>query len=289
MSTNRDTIASIHRPDVVAATIAAPRRRRRSLARAAAIVVLVAAAAAAAGLIVATLQKDDGPPGSGGLASLPSRLPAAPRSPLRIPQPQRLDRIARGTATWAPVRHAALARTAPSRTASSAGPIAARTPVGTTDVVQVLERRRDGGGTLWVRVRAASLKASTGWIARSALGGLRTARSHLVVNRRTRTATLVRDGRVEVQAPVALGGPDSPTPTGSFYVSYRVEGFDAPAYGPVAFGTSARTATAAVGIHGTDRPSAVPGAGTRGSIVLRNADIERLARRMPVGTPITVR
>jgi lipoprotein-anchoring transpeptidase ErfK/SrfK len=44
-----------------------------------------------------------------------------------------------------------------------------------------------------------------------------------------------------------------------------------------------------VGIHGTDEPRAVPGATSAGSIVLRNRDMERLARGLPVGTPITVR
>jgi lipoprotein-anchoring transpeptidase ErfK/SrfK len=139
-------------------------------------------------------------------------------------------------------------------------------------------------------VQAASLgHRSTGWIPRSAVGGLRTARTHLVVNRGQRTATLVRDGRVVVQLPVAVGAPDSRTPRGSFYVRYRLEGFDSPAYGPVALATSARSAAGTVGIHGTDRPQAVPGATTAGSIVLRNEDMERLARAMPVGAPITVR
>jgi lipoprotein-anchoring transpeptidase ErfK/SrfK len=292
MSAQRDTIASIRRPDVVAATAAVPRRRRRrrSMARAAAIVVLLAAASAAAGVIVATLQKDGGSSTVRELAALADRLPAAPRSPLRIPEPERLDRIERGTATWAPVRRAALARMAPSRTAPSVGRIAASTPAGTSEVVRVLDRRRDGDGLLWVRVQAASLdQRSTGWIPRSAIGGLRTARTHLVVNRRERTATLVREGRVVVQLPVAIGAAASPTPAGSFYVRYRLEGYDSPAYGPVAFATSAQNALGPVGIHGTARPQAVSGATSSGSIVLRNADIARLARSMPVGTPVTIR
>jgi lipoprotein-anchoring transpeptidase ErfK/SrfK len=292
MTTRRDTIASIHRPDVVAATAAVPRRRRRrrSIARAAAIVLLLAAVSAAVGVVVATVQKDDGPSATRELAALADRLPDAPGSPLRIPEPRHLDRIGRGTATWAPVRRAALARSAPSRTARSVGRIASTTPAGTTDVVRVMDRRRDAAGVLWIRVQAAALgQGTTGWIPRSAVGGLRAARTHLVVNRRQRTATLVRDGRVIVQLPVAIGAPGSRTPTGSFYVRYRLEGFDSPAYGPVAFATSARTAAGTVGIHGTDQSQSVPGATSTGSIVLRNEDMERLARAMPVGTPITVR
>ena len=44
-----------------------------------------------------------------------------------------------------------------------------------------------------------------------------------------------------------------------------------------------------VGIHGTDRPELIPGRVSHGCIRLRNADILRLGRLMPVGTPITVR
>ena len=292
MTTRRDTIASVSRPDVVAATTAAPRRRRRrrSIARAIAIVLLLAAVSAAVGVVVATVQKDGESSAAGELAALADRLPAAPASPLRIPEPTRLDRIGRGTATWAPMRRATLARLAPSPTAPSVARIAATTPAGTADVVRVLDRRRDAAGALWIRVQAAALgQGSTGWIPRSAVGGLRTARTHLVVNRRRRTATLFRDGRVVVQLPVAVGAPGRPTPTGSFYVRYRLEGLHSPAYGPVAFATSARSEAGTVGIHGTDRPTTVPGATSSGSIVLRNKDMGRLAQAMPVGTPITVR
>ena len=44
-----------------------------------------------------------------------------------------------------------------------------------------------------------------------------------------------------------------------------------------------------VGIHRTDRPDLLPGRVSHGCIRLRNADILRLARLMPVGTPVTVR
>ena len=44
-----------------------------------------------------------------------------------------------------------------------------------------------------------------------------------------------------------------------------------------------------VGIHGTDRPDLVPGRVSHGCIRFRNADILALARRMPVGTPVTIR
>jgi lipoprotein-anchoring transpeptidase ErfK/SrfK len=66
-------------------------------------------------------------------------------------------------------------------------------------------------------------------------------------------------------------------------------------YGPVAFGTSAyspvsdRPGGGVVGIHGTDRPELIPGRPSHGCVRLRNGDVKRLARLMPVGTPVRVR
>ena len=72
--------------------------------------------------------------------------------------------------------------------------------------------------------------------------------------------------------------------------------FRNPFYGPIAFGTSARSASLTdwpaggfIGIHGTNRPDRLPGAVSHGCIRLRNAAIRRLARLMPIGTPLTVR
>ena len=46
---------------------------------------------------------------------------------------------------------------------------------------------------------------------------------------------------------------------------------------------------ASSGIHGTDRPEILPGRVSHGCIRMRNADIVRLARLMPVGTPVEIR
>jgi hypothetical protein len=68
-----------------------------------------------------------------------------------------------------------------------------------------------------------------------------------------------------------------------------------PMSGPVAFGTSARSAVLTdwpasgyVGIHGRDRPNLLPAASHMAASG-RDKDILRLSRLMPVGTPITIR
>ena len=146
-----------------------------------------------------------------------------------------------------------------------------------------------------MRVALAVLpNGTTGWVPRAALGGYGTVHTRLDVDLDRMRATLYRDGRAVFAAAVGVGTAGSPTPTGRFYVRNRLSRYRSPAYGPVAFGTSARSPTATdwpaggfVGIHGTDRPDLVPGRISHGCIRMRNPDILELARRMPVGTPVT--
>jgi lipoprotein-anchoring transpeptidase ErfK/SrfK len=162
-------------------------------------------------------------------------------------------------------------------------------------VLVVGETQRDG--RLWVRVRLPVLpNGRTGWVPRHALGGYQFVHTHLIVDRSRLTATLFRDGHRVFSARVGVGSPQAPTPAGEFYVRDRLNGFGDPFYGPFAFGTSARSAVLTdwpgggfIGIHGTNEPELVPGRISHGCIRLRNADILRLSRLMPVGTPVTIR
>lgn len=198
---------------------------------------------------------------------------------------------------WAVVRRPASARAEPSAEAAPVGTLATRTPEGTSNIVVVLGDRVDDAGRLWIRVRLPTLgEDSAGWVRREALGGYGTVRTHLVVDLQSLEARLLRDGREIFRADVGVGKPSSPTPTGDFYIRNRLTGYASPMYGPIAFGTSARSrvltdwpAGGFVGIHGTDQPDLLPGYVSHGCIRMRNADILRLARLMPVGTPLTVR
>jgi hypothetical protein len=220
------------------------------------------------------------------------RLPAAPEAAFAIGPPVRLARHRRET-TWAAVRRDVTARTRPARSAPAVGRLTARTPEATTNIVLPLARRRDARGALWIRVR---LNGTSGWVPRAALGAYGTVRTRLVVDLALRRATLLRDGRAIVRVPVGVGTPGAPTPRGEFVVRNRLARYRSAFYGPVAFGTSARSPTLTdwpgggyVGIHGTDRPDLIPGAVSHGCIRLRNPDIVRLARVLPIGTPLTIR
>jgi lipoprotein-anchoring transpeptidase ErfK/SrfK len=189
---------------------------------------------------------------------------------------------------YAPVRRAVVARAAPSADAPAVETVPTRTPEGTDDIVQVIARRAP-----WVRVRLVNSR--TGWVPRAALGGYATVTTRLDVDLRALRATLYRDGRPVFSAPVGVGAPGTPTPAGRFYVRNRLARYRSPEYGPVAFGTSAQSASVTdwpaggyVGIHGTDRPDLLPGRVSHGCIRLRNPDILRLAAEMPIGTPVVV-
>jgi lipoprotein-anchoring transpeptidase ErfK/SrfK len=130
----------------------------------------------------------------------------------------------------------------------------------------------------------------------TALDGSHVVSTHLVVDHRTLTATLYRGGRRIFETPVGVGQDRYPTPTGEFYIRDLVIGYTDPAYGPAAFGTSARSRVLTdwpnggyIGIHGTNDPSILPGRVSHGCIRMRNSAIATLRRLMPVGTPLTIR
>ena len=273
------------------------RRRARARRRGIALVAL-----AAGGL--ATVATTSNAVVTGGAAPRPQAaapLPAAARSALSVPDPAAMPRPRAHTAAWAPVRRRVVARAAPG--GERVATVAARTPERTTNILEVIGRRRDAAGRMWARVRLAVLpNGTTGWVPRSALGAITTVRTHLVVDlgalgRRPGRACAHDGGdRVLLRAPVGVGRPGAATPTGRFIVRNRLTTLDSPAYGPVAFGTSARSADLTdwpaggyIGIHGTDRPELLPGRVSHGCIRLRNGDVTRLAQLMPVGTPVTVR
>jgi hypothetical protein len=224
-----------------------------------------------------------------------AHLPASPRPAFSPGKPRLLD----GSETvyrWAPIDGVTIARVAPSAGAGYVTTLEPRTPEGTTNLVLVIGNRRMDG-VLWVRVRLAVLpNNTTGWVPRSALGGYQFIHTHLVVDLTRLSATLFSDRRAIFRAPVGVGKSEWPTPAGQFYVREKLTRFASPFYGPLAFGTSARSSVLTdwpgggfVGIHGTNEPQLLPGRVSHGCIRLRNADILRLARLMPVGTPITIR
>jgi hypothetical protein len=230
-------------------------------------------------------------------AAVPARLalPSPPAPAFEVPAPVPL-RSPRRVGQSATVLRASLVRVRPDATARVVATLDTRTPEGTSNLVLVLDRARGPRRGLWVRVRLPVLpNNSTGWVRRDVLGVYTTVRTRLRIDLARFSATLFTEGRKVFRAPIGVGKPESPTPRGWFYVRSRLVRYRSSFYGPLAFGTSARSTALTewpgggfIGIHGTSRPELLPGRVSHGCIRMRNADIVRLGRLMPVGTPVTI-
>ncbi|MEM7326075.1 MAG: L,D-transpeptidase [Actinomycetota bacterium] len=170
--------------------------------------------------------------------------------------------------------------------------LAPTTTFGTTRVL--LAEESDGD---WVRVRLpARPNHRTGWI-RSTNVQLETVDLAVTIDLQSRTM-VVRSGLdMILQTPIAIGTDENPTPTGTFYVTDKLETPDPEgAYGPYALGLSGYSETLTefaggdgqIGIHGTDEPETIGHAASHGCIRLPNDVISTLAETLPLGTPVHI-
>jgi hypothetical protein len=189
-------------------------------------------------------------------------------------------------------------RAAPAADAERVGRLRWNTEDGPPEVYLVLRSQLDANGDAWLKIRIPGRpNGRTGWVPEDGLGELREVRTHLVVDRGNRRATLYRRGAKVWTSPVGVGAPGTPTPAGRFWVRDRLANLNGdPLYGPWAFGTSAYSdrltdwpGGGVIGIHGTNAPWLIPGRPSHGCVRVPNPAIRRLARLMPVGTPVTIR
>jgi hypothetical protein len=170
-------------------------------------------------------------------------------------------------------------------------------------------RKRDPRGTQraflvrsttrkWIRVYLPTRpNGSQGWVRARAVR-MYTNGYRIVVRLRSHKHRLWRRTKVVATYPVAVGTRSTPTPLGLFYIVELLKP-DNPngSYGPYAFGLSAhsqRLKTFAggdgrVGLHGTNQPSLIGSSVSHGCIRLRNAAVRRLAKILPLGTPVLIR
>jgi len=113
----------------------------------------------------------------------------------------------------------------------------------------------------------------------------------LVVSIPDRKLAVIENNEVVEVFTVAVGAPNSPSPTGTFTIVNRVA--NPTYYHPgkvIAPGPQNPIGTRWIGlnqkgygIHGTDQPSSIGYAKSHGCIRLRNADVERLFERVRTG------
>jgi lipoprotein-anchoring transpeptidase ErfK/SrfK len=149
----------------------------------------------------------------------------------------------------------------------------------------------------WVQVRlAVRPDGSVGWVrARSVKLALDPYR--VAVSLRGHRITVQLRGRTMIVAPVAVGRPALPTPTGHYYLVELLRQADPNGvYGPYAFGLSAYShvlftfggGPGQIGLHGTDEPWLLGTSVSHGCVRMANALIVRLAHILPLGTPVEI-
>jgi L,D-transpeptidase catalytic domain len=173
----------------------------------------------------------------------------------------------------------------------------------------LLLRKRDKHGTQraflvrgtrrnWVHVYLPSRpNGSLGWV-RSRAVKMYDNRFRIVIRLRAHKLQLWRKRHLLATYPVATGTASTPTPRGLYYIVELLQP-DNPggSYGPYSFGLSAHSnvlktfagGDGRVGLHGTNEPGLIGSSVSHGCIRLRNAAVRRLARILPLGTPVYVR
>ena len=198
---------------------------------------------------------------------------------------------------WAHTNLIGKIRSKPSPSGKTVAKLRWNTEDGLPEVYVVLESQLEDD-QVWLKIRVPMRpNGRTGWVKEEQLSPLKVVETQLTIDRGTLTATLRKRGRKVWTSRVGVGAPGTITPRGTFWVRERLRNLGgSPIYGPWAFGTSAYSDTltdwpggGVVGIHGTNQPELIPGRPSHGCVRVPNDKIVKLAKLMPVGTPITIR
>jgi hypothetical protein len=228
---------------------------------------------------------------------------AAEELPLRAKgdhSPLRDERLSneRTLTRWAHTNVLGRIRAEPSHNARTLTRLRWNTEDGLPEVYLALESRLDDTGRAWVKIRIPGRpNGRTGWVRENELSNLKTVDTQLTIDRGRLKATLRKRGRTIWTSRIGVGAPGTVTPKGRFWIRERLRNLGgSPIYGPWAFGTSAYSETltdwpggGVVGIHGTNQPQLIPGRPSHGCVRVPNRRISRLAKLMPIGTPVVIR
>lgn len=160
-------------------------------------------------------------------------------------------------------------------------------------LVFLVDKREYG----WVRVAVGRRpNGSKGWL-RAADVTLSATAYRVEVRLRRHRLIAYEGAKPILRADIAVGRALSPTPQGRYFIADLIKprnpgGF----YGPYALGLSAYSPVytsfaggdGQVGIHGTSAPGVIGQDVSHGCIRVRNAVIKRLARRIPLGSPVQI-
>ncbi len=159
----------------------------------------------------------------------------------------------------------------------------------------VVQDQRAGWLQVQVPVRP---NGTTGWIKADGLEES-TTDLHIEVSLAWHTLKLFDGDELLLDAPVAVGADDSPTPEGRFFTTTLIQGYAQPsAYGIAAIGLSGFSEVLdsfgggppQIAIHGTYDEAAIGTNVSNGCIRLKNADIQALVDHLPqhLGVPVVI-
>lgn len=176
------------------------------------------------------------------------------------------------------------------------GRLGRRTPFGSPAAVWI---RASRAGGRWIGVVSpATPNGRLGWIdrGRTRIRLYRT-RVSLHADLSARTLELREDGRVERRIPVTIGTPSTPTPTGRFAVTDKIEpAGSANPYGCCILALSGRQPHLRPGWAGGDRiavhgspANSAGGAASAGCLRARDDDLRALMKVVVLGAPVVIR
>jgi hypothetical protein len=237
------------------------------------------------------------------LLAAPAVASAAEKPPLRPKgndQPLGNERLSNETTLtrWAHTNLLGAIRSKPTTSSKAVGKLRWNTEDGPPEVYIVLQSRLDDKNEPWLQIRVpARPNGRKGWVREEQLSNLKTIQTHLTIDRRKLKATLRKNGKTIWTSRIGVGKAGTETPAGRFWIRERLSNLGgSPVYGPWAFGTSAYSEKltdwpggGVVGIHGTNQPELIPGRPSHGCVRVPNARISRLAKLMPIGTPILIK
>ena len=160
-------------------------------------------------------------------------------------------------------------------------------------LVLLVEKQMPGWLQVHLPVRP---NGSMGWV-RATDVDLTPINYRVVIDLSAFRITVLRGAEVILAEPVGLGTGRTPTPGGKYYIKELLKPPDPRgAYGPYAYGlsgfsnvlTSFAGGDGVVGIHGTNDPSSIGRSVSAGCIRMSNSGITRLAKTLPLGTPVEI-
>ena len=160
-------------------------------------------------------------------------------------------------------------------------------------VFLVRERRAGGWEKVYLPIRP---NGATGWI-RGRQVTLAVTSYRIRVSLGARTVTVWKGARMIHREPAGVGRSIVPTPAGTYYLAELLaQPNPSGAYGPYAFGLSAHSnvlysfggGPGQIGLHGTNNPASLGTNASHGCIRISNAGITKLARLLPLGTPVRI-